>query len=122
MRTSVFVLFVIACHAPRDPQPPTHRVVQIELDPEMRERLGLGLPMRVELRAGTAAVGECTVAYDLWEERYKVAFAGSEIAYAPDANAALRLCVEPAKLDEPSTISVRELPRAHGPRTAYPVF
>jgi len=136
MRTTVFVVFaalvVIACRSPRDPQPPVPSVpltaaqvreVRIEIDAKLSERLALGLPMRVELRAPDMAVGECTIAFDLWEERYKVALSKTDLVYAADPKAALQNCIEPSKLRSIALpLIVREMPHLHQPRADYPVF
>lgn len=132
MRTTVtlvlFGLIVIACGQSPKPQAPadsTARARQptISLDKRLEERLQLGLPLRLEISARERAVGTCTLAYDLWEERYRIALSKDDIVYAPDAEAALRVCVEPAKLDARDlALRVRELPHVHTPRADYPVF
>jgi len=138
MRTPAFALFalcVIACAAPqRDPAPiasSTPPPITIDLDDALRERLALGLPMRLELQSSGTAVGECTVVYDLWDERYEVALSRTEIAHAPDPAAALRMCVDMVKVDDvrrakgrafEAALRAREAPHLYRPRTDYPVF
>lgn len=138
MRTTVavlvlvlFGLVVIACGQSPKPQAPAetaarpHQPPTIALDKLLEERLQLGLPLHVELRHRDRAVGDCTLAYDLWEERYRIALSKDDIVYAPDAESALRICVEPAKLDARDlapTLRVREMPHVYAPRADYPVF
>jgi hypothetical protein len=130
MRTTVtlvlFGLIVIACGQSPKPQAPAAapRQPTIALDQRTEERLQLGVPLRLEIRARDRAVGTCTLAYDLWEERYRIALSKDDIVYAPDAESALRVCVEPGKLDanEVAELRVREMPHLSTPRTDYPVF
>ena len=136
MRTTVtlvlFGLIVIACGQSPKPQAPAEspprtlpRQATISLDKRLEERLQLGLPLRLEIHARERAVGTCTLAYDLWEERYRLALSKDDIVYAPDAEAALRICVEPAKLDADDVapeLRVREMPHLYAPRADYPVF
>ncbi len=139
MRTTViFVLFamvvIAACGQAPKPQAPTEaapaltevpRQLTISLDQRLEERLQLGLPLHVELRHRDRTVGDCTLGYDLWEERYRIALSKDDIVYAPDAQSALRVCVEPAKLDARElapALRVREMPHIYAPRADYPVF
>ena len=130
MRTAAFVLFaalvVIACRAPREADRPSEttasRDFKIEIDPAIRERLALGLPMQLEVRAEDEKVGECVLVYDLWEERYKVALSRTEIVYAGDSDVALRHCVDVSKIGMVTTLHVREMPHLYQPRSDYPVF
>jgi hypothetical protein len=127
----LFGLVVIACgqspkpQAPATPATEVPRQATISLDQRLEERLQLGLPLHVELRHRDRAVGECTLAYDLWEERYRIALSKDDIVYARDTDAALRVCVEPAKLDASDlapALRVREMPHVYQPRGDYPVF
>ena len=131
----LFALFVIACAAPqRDPAPIANSApvpVTVDLDATLRERLALGLPLQLELQSSGIAVGACTLTYDLWEERYQVALSRTEIAHAADPAAALRMCVDPAKVDDvrrakgrafEAALRAREAPHLYRPRTDYPVF
>lgn len=133
MRTTAVVLFallVIACRSPRDPNPPARQTapeqVAIELDAPTREKLALGVPLQLELRAGERTVGACTLAYDLWDERYKVSLSRTDIAHAPDPIAALRMCLDTEQLADLRkawpAIRVREAPHLYQPRADYPVF
>lgn len=129
MRTTAFVLFaalvVIACGSTPAPRAPavSFKDVQIELPPPTRERLELGLPLHVELIADGRSVGDCTLAFDLWAERYKVALSSRHIVYAADPTSALRNCVDLDKLDTlPPALRVREMPHLYQPRADYPVF
>jgi hypothetical protein len=127
MRTIVTLvllgLIVIACGQSPKPQAPAERAApRVALDEQLEERLQLGLPLRLEIRAAERTVGTCTLSYDLWEERYRIAPSRDDIAYAPDAEAALRVCVEPAKLDAATELRVREMPHLYTPRADYPVF
>ena len=136
MRTTVavlvlvlFGLVVIACGQAPKPQAPVPtevpRQLTISLDERLEERLQLGLPLHVELRHRDRTVGDCTLAYDLWEERFRIALSKDDIVYAPNAESALRVCVEPAKLDARElapALRVREMPHVYQPRADYPVF
>lgn len=135
MRTTVavlvpvlFGLVVMACGQSPKPQTPAHEVprqLTISLDQQLEERLQLGLPLHVELRHRDRMVGDCTLAYDLWEERYRIALSKTDIVYAPDAQSALRVCVVPEQLDARElapVLRVRELPHVYAPRADYPVF
>jgi hypothetical protein len=118
MRTAAFVLFfalvVIACgQAPKPQAPVDPRTAQIELDAGLHERLQLGLPTAVELRAGGKQVGTCTVYFDLWEEQYKASRSHTELGIAPAVDTALRHCIE---TQVTATIRVRELPHVATPR------
>jgi hypothetical protein len=128
MRTTVIVVLVfsvvvIACgQAPKPQAPVDPRTALIEVDAKVSERLQLGLPMQVELRAGNQQVGACTMQFDLWEEHYKASRSRTELGRAPDADGALRHCIETPVT---ATIRVRELaaePAGYQPRAAYPVF
>jgi hypothetical protein len=138
MRTTVtFVLFaivVIACAAPQQSDPLSNATappvaVQIELDAQLGERLALGLPLHLGLRTASTDVGSCTLAYDLWEERYRVSFSKTQVMNAPDSDAALRLCIDMDRVKRAAhgkrvaTITVHEIEQKvlYAP-TAYPEF
>lgn len=141
MRTAVvfvlFALIVIACAAPQQSEPlsssttpPPPLVVEIELDANMTERLAIGLPMHVGLRAANTDVGSCTLSFDLWDEQYLVAFSKKYVLHAPDPKSAVRLCVDmdrvkrAARGKRVATIEVREIEplKPVYPRRAYPEF
>lgn len=124
MRTAAFVLFfalvVIACgQAPKPQAPVDPRTAQIELDAALHERLQLGLPMAVELRAAGKQVGTCTLYFDLWEELYKASRSHTQLGFAREVDTVVRHCIE---TQVTAAIHVRELPHTAAPRTDYPVF
>jgi hypothetical protein len=123
MRTTAFVLFfalvIIACgQAPTPQAPEVPREAEIVLDVELHERLELGLPLALELRAGDEQVGTCTLFFDLWDERYETSRSRTELGFAASAPAALRHCIEKPVT---TTVRVQELPHRYQPGTDYPV-
>lgn len=125
MRITVFcvvlALYVIACGTTPKPIDVSNRVappveIAITIDPGMRERLAIGLPVDVELRTHDKRVGRCTLSFDLWEEHYRVAFSKTHVEHARDIDAAARLCVDReavqhvAKGRQTAIIDVREAP------------
>lgn len=101
--------------------------VEVELDDALHERLAAGVPVALELwlRSPSAAVGTCTLSFDLWTETYRVAIARSDVSTAHDLTLALRRCVDPRELaahatgGAPRIILAREALPARPP---YPVF
>lgn len=111
----VFSVVVIACGQAPKPQAP--RALAIEVDAQLGERMQLGLPIQVELRADDKQVGACTVQLDLWEEIYKASRSRTELGRAPDVTGVLRHCIE-----APVTAAIVVRERASAPREPFSIF
>src|SRR5262245_14022616 len=90
---------MIACTSTPKPVVISNRVappvdITVAIDPGMRERFAIGLPVDVELRTQDERVGRCTLSYDLWEEHYRVAFSSTHVEHARDVETAARMCVD----------------------------
>jgi hypothetical protein len=100
------LVVVVACRSSAPPvqepianaaMPPIE--VAIELDRKMAEQLAYGLPMHLELVMKTTAVGSCTLAFDIWDENYRVTHSRRDVETFADSDAALRACVDMQKLE-----------------------
>ena len=125
------VLVVIACRSTPTAEPLSNRAppplaVQIELADTVRERIAVGFALDLELRLGDITVGACTLAFDLWDEVYRV---DAKVVTTRDPVVALRGCVDTRKLRTVQTsgiaaVRVQEAPprRPLYRPPAYPVF
>jgi hypothetical protein len=121
-------VLVVACRsAPKAEAPLSNRAappakVEIEVEPKLREMLALGVPLNLELRVDHTPVGNCHLAFDLWEETYRVSMSKTVQQHA-DLMAALRSCVDFGRIAVESTVQVHELEQRplYQPPT-YPVF
>ena len=124
----VLAVLVVACRsAPKPEAPISNRAkppakIEIAVDTKLREMLALGVPLNLELRVEHTPVGNCHLAFDLWEETYRVSMSKTVQQHA-DLIAALRSCVDMGRIAEDATVQVHELEQRplYQPPT-YPIF
>ncbi|HLL25497.1 MAG TPA: hypothetical protein VK427_25345 [Kofleriaceae bacterium] len=121
---AVLTSAVIACRAASGPEAPAARTrpgeLALDVEPALRERLALGIPLHLELHVGGAPVGACTVTYDLWAENYRVSLSPSHATRSTTSAAALEQCVDPERMERlgrerVAHVVVREVPGRAAP-------